>query len=440
MIAIALRRRIAAPLLVTLLACGDDDGGTPGAFALSGPDDAVSVVAGTSATTTVTVARTGSFGGPVTLAAADLPAGVTVSFAPATIPAEATTSTVTIEVDDDATPAGTSFTLRAYAEGLPLRNVAVPVTITPAPGFALSLASAAASVQQGEGTTLTANLARVGGFTGEVQLAVEGLPDGVTAAGVATTGNAATIALAAAEGATAGTSQLTVRATAPGMADRTATATLTVTERPGFTFTLDGPTASVQQGRADVVVATVHRAGGFGGPVAFSVEGLPAHVTASTSTFGDITTIALAAGLDATPATTQLTVRATAAGMPDRTAALALSVTPVPGTLIQAGVPVANLAGAENAELLFRVVVPAGAARIEARLSGGTGDADLYLDEISPPPSPAEALCGSEGPASEEVCGIGTPNPGDWFILVRGHRAFAGVTLTVTVTPGTTAR
>ena len=433
-----LRRRLSASLLLALAACGGDDGGNPGGFAVSGPSSALDVVAGGSATTTITVARSGSFAGPVLLGFADLPDGVTATATPATIAAGATTSTVTVSVAAGRQPAGASFTVRAVGEGMPARTISVPLVIREAPGFSVSLAPAAASVQQGQATTITVNLVRAGGFAGAVDVAVDGLPAGVTASAASTTGSSATVTLTAAEGATPGDAALTVRATAPGMAERTAAATLTVTEAPGFSFVLDASTVRFERGRGGVAVATLDRAGGFAGPVSFAVEGLPADVTASTSTTGEFTTIAFTSTTAAVPGTTALTVRATSAGLPDRTAPLTLVVTEIPGTPIQSGVPVTGLAGAALTEHLFRIAVPAGAARIEARLTGGTGDADLYLDQHSPPPSPQEALCGSEGPASEEVCTVGTPTPGDWYVLVRGHAAFAGVTLVVTVTPATT--
>ena len=47
--------------------------------------------------------------------------------------------------------------------------------------------------------------------------------------------------------------------------------------------------------------------------------------------------------------------------------------------VLQNGVPVENLSGATNDELRFTMEVPAGASNLEIQISGGTGDADLYV-------------------------------------------------------------
>jgi hypothetical protein len=42
-------------------------------------------------------------------------------------------------------------------------------------------------------------------------------------------------------------------------------------------------------------------------------------------------------------------------------------------------VPVTGISGAAGSELYFSIEVPAGQTKLEISMSGGTGDADLYV-------------------------------------------------------------
>lgn len=88
---------------------------------------------------------------------------------------------------------------------------------------------------------------------------------------------------------------------------------------------------TIPRGAASVVVATATRGGGFTGAITFSVEGLPAGVTARVgagSTTGTVTSaeISLAATIAAAARTSNLTIRARGSGVPDATARLALTI------------------------------------------------------------------------------------------------------------------
>lgn len=60
-------------------------------------------------------------------------------------------------------------------------NSSVMLTVNPAPGFTLTASPATLSVTEGSSTTSTITVNQVGGFSGNVKLAVTGLPSGVTA-------------------------------------------------------------------------------------------------------------------------------------------------------------------------------------------------------------------------------------------------------------------
>lgn len=83
-----------------------------------------------------------------------------------------------------------------YVMGGPFGNAPMAVGqltdhVTPAP-YSLALSTDKALVQQGQSTTVRVTLTRAAGFTGAVQLAVSGLPTGVTASGATIAANATT--------------------------------------------------------------------------------------------------------------------------------------------------------------------------------------------------------------------------------------------------------
>lgn len=109
----------------------------------------------------------------------------------------------------------------------------------PARAIDLALAASEISVVAGFSNTVNVTLARQGGYRGDVVLAVASAPGGVTGAfAPATLPNGtttSTLTLSVATGAAAGTAPVTVRATGPGVADKTATIQLTVLGPPPST-------------------------------------------------------------------------------------------------------------------------------------------------------------------------------------------------------------
>jgi len=95
------------------------------------------------------------------------------------------------------------------------------------------------------------------------------------------------------------------------------------------------------------------------------------------------------------------------------------------------GVPVTNLSGATGGQRYFEIDVPSGQQKFEIRISGGTGDADLYVKRGSKPTTSdydyRPNLIGND-----EAVTIDNPTSGSWYIMIRGHQAFSGVTLLAT--------
>ncbi len=106
-------------------------------------------------------------------------------------------------------------------------------------------------------------------------------------------------------------------------------------------------------------------------------------------------------------------------------------VPPPVNTPIQKNVPVTNLSGARNSNTYFSVVVPEGASNLKFTISGGTGDADLYV-RYNIAPTTTQYNCRPFSSGNNETCTFPAPQQGTWFAMLRGFSAYSGVTLTVT--------
>jgi len=72
--------------------------------------------------------------------------------------------------------------------------------------------------------------------------------------------------------------------------------------------------------------------------------------------------------------------------------------------------------------------VPSGATALDVTLSGGTGDADLYV-RYGAVPTDADYDCRPYLIGNEEVCTIPSPTAGTWYIRVAAYTDFSGATL-----------
>src|SRR5688500_7347935 len=155
-------------------------------------------------------------------------------------------------------------------------------SVEPTPTIDITVTPATATVVQGANTTANLTLTRAGGVAGEVAVAFEGLPNGVTAAAAPPTlGSSVTstvLTFTASATASTGTANVTVRATGTGVTAKTATIALTVNAAPSFSLATTA--ATVAAGGTGTSNITITRAGGFAGPVTLAAEGLPAGVTA----------------------------------------------------------------------------------------------------------------------------------------------------------------
>ncbi len=101
------------------------------------------------------------------------------------------------------------------------------------------------------------------------------------------------------------------------------------------------------------------------------------------------------------------------------------------GTVLENGVPVPNLSGSAGDEKMYRIDVPAGQISLEIKMSGGTGDADLYV-KFGSQPTISDYDYRPFLAGNDETVTVSTPAGGTWYIMVRGYSAYAGVTLVAT--------
>jgi len=97
-------------------------------------------------------------------------------------------------------------------------------------------------------------------------------------------------------------------------------------------------------------------------------------------------------------------------------------------TELSNGVPESNLSGGQGSETFFTIDVPSGASNLEVAISGGSGDADLYV-RFGSEPTTSTYDCRPYRNGNNESCDFASPNAGTYHIMLRGYSSYSGVTL-----------
>src|SRR5437870_1687766 len=196
----------------------------PPDYTLSLTPAELTVEQGTMGTATVTITRT-NFTGAVTLSLGNASSGVTGSFNPAA--PTGTNSTLTMVVGAAVTPG--VYNLTVDGTGTPgTRSTPLTLTVSAAPGYALSVAPAALTIGQGATGSTTVTITRTN-FSGAVTLSVGGAPAGVTGSfnPTAPTGTSSTLTVSVGAAVASGVYDLTVDGSAT-VGARSTPLTLTV--------------------------------------------------------------------------------------------------------------------------------------------------------------------------------------------------------------------
>lgn len=335
---------LAAGVTVLLTACGGGGDSPPApvtppptpTIAIALAPAAITASRGATTTTTVTLTRGGNYAGMVTLAAEGVPNGVQVTFSPASLTTSVTSATVAIAVGATAAVGTSSFTITGTGAGVATTSIPFALTVATPPGVTVS-AITAQQLSQGtsSATAIPLVLTRTGGLAGDLTLALEGAPTGITATFTPNpvAGTGAQMTLNAAATTAPGSYALAVRATGAGGASGTSPFTLTITAAEAGSVSINTvpATLSVVQGQTALTTVNIARAGGFTGAVTLSASGLPAGTTATFTpevAAGTQAQLGLVVGA-ATPAGSYpVTVRAQGAGVREATTTLTLTVTP----------------------------------------------------------------------------------------------------------------
>ena len=258
-------------------------------FSLSASPTSVSVVQGSSGTSTITSTVTGGFNSAVTLSASGQPTGVTVGFSPTSITGTGT-STMTMTVASS-TATGTYSITVTGTSGATTETTTVSLTVTTvaSPSFTMSASPTSVSVVQGSNGKSTITTAVSGGFNSAIGLSASGQPTGVTVGfnptSIAAPGSGtSTMTMTVASTTATGTYTITVTGTGGGIT-HTAKVSLTVTAPVSGNFTISVSPASgyLLRGQSGYAVVTTTVSGGFNSAIALSATGVPSGVTYSFS-------------------------------------------------------------------------------------------------------------------------------------------------------------
>jgi xanthomonalisin len=104
------------------------------------------------------------------------------------------------------------------------------------------------------------------------------------------------------------------------------------------------------------------------------------------------------------------------------------------GNVLQNNVPVTGLQATKGNAVSYTMVVPSGTTALSFKISGGTGDADLYVKRGSAPTT-SSYDCRPYLTGNSETCNISPATAGTYYIMVRAYASYSGVTLTGSHTP-----
>jgi uncharacterized membrane protein len=151
-------------------------------FGLSASPSSLSVVQGNQGTSTITTAISGGFNSAITLSAAGMPSGTTVSFSPNPIPAPgAGNSTMTLTVGASTQPGTYPITVTGNGGGVQqTATVILTVTAFEPPDFALTVLPLELTIAQGSAGNTIATTTVVNGFNSSISLSAAGMPAGTT--------------------------------------------------------------------------------------------------------------------------------------------------------------------------------------------------------------------------------------------------------------------
>ncbi|NUZ11875.1 S8 family serine peptidase [Pseudoalteromonas sp. McH1-7] len=117
--------------------------------------------------------------------------------------------------------------------------------------------------------------------------------------------------------------------------------------------------------------------------------------------------------------------------------ALGGDVTPPTSNVLEDGVAKTGLSGSASSSQYFTFEVPADKTNVTFTMSGGTGDADLYV-KLGSQPTTASYDCRPYESGNAETCSFDAPQAGTYHVMINGYQAYSGVSLVATTSGSST--
>ena len=388
------------------------------------------VMAGETASYTITVTSINGFVGTIQFSAAGLPPGATVSFAPSTLTGSgAVTASITTS---RGTPRGAYQILLSGSSGNIIHTGGVFLNVGP-PGYKFgdfggSVSPAYQTIAPGESAGFSINVFPIDGFRSDVSLSVTGLPPGATATfdpAVIEDGSGNSTLNIVTSGSTPTSSyHLTVTATG---GDRTHTNGMNLNVGPpGTDFTdfggfVDPAYQTVQPGGSTSFTVGIFPLNGFNSDVSLSLNGLPPGATAAFNPpvipggSGESTLTITTASTTAT-ATYHLTITGTGGGH-THTNGMNLNVGP-PGT------DFTDYTGSIAPSSQTERVGKTAQFTVMILLLNGTGCVSLQVSGLPPEAigafNPTSEICGSPASTVFTITTTHRTPPGTYTLTFQG--------------------
>jgi vibriolysin len=92
------------------------------------------------------------------------------------------------------------------------------------------------------------------------------------------------------------------------------------------------------------------------------------------------------------------------------------------------GVALTNQSGGTGSKAYYKLTVPSGQTSLKFEMSGGTGDADLYVKRGALPETNSYD-CRPYKSGNSETCEFPSPMAGDWFVMIQAYSSYSGLSI-----------
>ncbi len=105
------------------------------------------------------------------------------------------------------------------------------------------------------------------------------------------------------------------------------------------------------------------------------------------------------------------------------------------GGVLSNGVAKTGLSGSTGSQTFYTITVPSGASNLSFTMSGGSGDADMYV-KFGSAPTTSSYDCRPYKNGNNETCSFASPSVGTYHVMIRGYSSYSSVSLVASYTGG----